>query len=463
MKRVLILSVLLLFITIGVAINQVKGTDATSLSTQDSTTTTALFQTYYNGEYYYYTDYQDLISQIYDDVYQQVYDEMFTAIMAEVDNSFYEDIYTQVENNLANILTEEQIQVYLADFETQIHAVLEHAANSVFGVSSNNPDTGLAVGSGAVIRYVSTVHKYYLLTNYHVVENYLSYVKNYPDKAGDASVYVVFPDGSQRRAVVLGYDTEVDLAVLTFDSTGLDYVEVSTFADTVDINVSDFVLAVGNPLGYDFYNSATLGIISGLNRKVDLDRYVDYVQHDAEINGGNSGGPIYNLNGEIVGINVSKLATIDIEGIGFAIPVDIVQRVLSRIYDYDLLNHTIMPRLNIGYTMVEDIIKNNNIVLSSFTYNGTTYTDVSIALPSGVTNGAFVTSVDDFGSTYQKINVGDLIVRVGSFDITDKESFIQYVYDNYECGDTITFYYYEFQAVSSGFSDTLKVVTVTLI
>ncbi len=463
MKRILILSVIVLAVSLGVGINSVKGSDATTSSLTQTTTQTVMYQTYYNGAYYYYTDYQDLISQIYDDVYQEVYDQMFQAMIDSIDQDFYEDIYSQVEADLADVLSQDQINVYLAEFENQMHTVIEHAENSVFGITSYSPDSGSAVGSGVVIRFDAEASKYYILTNYHVVKNYVTYATDYPDKIDELSMLIVFPDESHRQATLVGYDTEVDLAVLSFDGSGLEGIEISTFADPNDISVSDFVLAVGNPLGYDFYNSVTLGIISGLNRKVETDRYVNYVQHDAEINGGNSGGPIYNLNGEIVGINVSKLATIEIEGMGFAIPVEIIERVIERIFNDDLPVNTIMPRLSIDYEMVSDIIDGTEVNLASFTLDGTEYTNVTLTLPTGVTDGALITSIDEFGTLYDILHVGDLIIQVGSHMVTDEESFLDYIYENYEAGDQIVIYYYEFLAINSGYASTISTVTVTFI
>jgi serine protease Do len=110
---------------------------------------------------------------------------------------------------------------------------------------------------------------------------------------------------------------------------------VASFGDSDAIEKGTVVLAAGNPSGYNFFGSVTMGIISGKNRYFDTnndgvrDMFVSYLQHDAAINSGNSGGPLYNIHGTVIGINVSKFVGSEIEGMGFAIPIETVTAILD--------------------------------------------------------------------------------------------------------------------------------------
>ena len=175
-------------------------------------------------------------------------------------------------------------------------------------------------------------YKYRAITNYHVISA--------PNREVITKVYLSKID-SLVDADVLGYNIYEDLAIVEF-STSI-YIPLITFGDSSSLQPGEIVLAVGNPEGYKYADSVSLGIISNPKRYVDVKRDTnndgrndwegtcEYIQHDAAINSGNSGGALVNIKGELLGINAMKLVDTNntIEGMGFAIPINIVKLYLS--------------------------------------------------------------------------------------------------------------------------------------
>lgn len=152
----------------------------------------------------------------------------------------------------------------------------------------------------------------YIMTNYHVIE----YAHNY-----DYEVTVMFYDGTSYKATIVGVEEDNDVAVLKIDATGLD---PATVGDSDVIQVGDVIYAVGNPLG-ELAFSMTTGSVSALDRSITTSQNqpsINMFQIDAAVNSGNSGGPVYNANGEVVGIVTAKYESSGYEGLGFAIPIN---------------------------------------------------------------------------------------------------------------------------------------------
>ncbi len=155
----------------------------------------------------------------------------------------------------------------------------------------------------------------YVVTNYHVVK-------------GAEKVTVKLSNGDEYEAKIVGTDEKTELALLKIDAKGLPYL---TWGDSSKIRVGEWVLAIGNPFGYEY--TVTAGIISAKGRQLDLAEYSDFIQTDAAINRGNSGGPLVNLKGEVIGINTAIAITSNyapvFSGIGFAIPSNIAKKVIN--------------------------------------------------------------------------------------------------------------------------------------
>ena len=461
MKKILVFSAILIMTIIAVMFNRLT-TQQVQAETVSSTAASLLYETEIDGQYYYYDSYEDLVNQIYEDVYNDLYQQLHEQLLADMTETFYEQIYDQVETNLEGLLSQDEIMVYLGDLEEQIHNVVAIGEKSVFGVTSSTPD-GTAVGSGVVYKYNAMSDEYYLITNYHVISNYLLFEAEYPGQINALKLNIRFADESTAPAIIMGYDTEVDIAVLRFSKGSKDFIAPATLGSIDEVQKGDFVFAVGNPGGYDFYNSITQGVVSGFDRKIDSDRYVDYIQHDAAINSGNSGGALFNLEGKLIGINVSKLVTVDIEGMGFAIQIDMLKRVVERIEKGDLLQLTIMPRLSADFYWVDIFYYDHRVILPSITIQLNEYVNLQLTLPDGVESGLIIKSIEEGGTLSGHFENADLLVKIDDYIIRDQSSFKEYFYENYESGDVITIYYYEFIPQFQEYSDTLLSKSVVLV
>ncbi len=206
------------------------------------------------------------------------------------------------------------ISVIIQTISPSVVAIVGNYSTSTTTYKDKYSD-GIAHGTGIIIKSGGEI-----LTNAHVVD-------------GLDNIVVVLHDGSAYNGRVKYIDKSADLAVVKIDKIGLPIVK---FASSKDAVVGETVIAIGTPLSFSLRNSASKGIISGLNRSV----YSDYalIQTDASVNAGNSGGPLVNLNGEVIGINSSKFAGIGIEGMCFSIPSDTVKYVLNQFEQFGKVN-----------------------------------------------------------------------------------------------------------------------------
>lgn len=169
-----------------------------------------------------------------------------------------------------------------------------------------NPSQGYdeQIGTGFILN-----EEGYIATNYHVV-------------GGASEVNVILYTGEEVKAKVINYDAQNDIAVIKIQDD-IDVPGVVTLGDSDNINVGEDVVAIGNPIAKEFAGTVTSGIISALDRTISVEgAEYNYIQIDAAINGGNSGGPLINSKGEVIGINSAKVNADYIEGIGFAIPIN---------------------------------------------------------------------------------------------------------------------------------------------
>ena len=181
------------------------------------------------------------------------------------------------------------------------------------------------VGSGVIFRADG-----YIVTNNHVI-------------AGAKEIIVSLADGRSVSGELIGTDEITDLAVVKIDADNLTSAE---FGDSDDIMVGEPAIAIGNPLGLEFQGSVTAGVISALNRTLNLnDRQFKLIQTDAAINPGNSGGALVNADGLVIGINSAKLAANGVEGMGFAIPINTVRDIVAELMEK---GRVIRPWLGVG-------------------------------------------------------------------------------------------------------------------
>ena len=169
------------------------------------------------------------------------------------------------------------------------------------------------VGSGVIFD-----SRGYIATNYHVVK-------------GAQTIVVSLSDGRTLNGKILGSDPSTDLAVVKVDATDLP---AATFGNSDSIMIGEPAIAIGNPLGLEFHGSITVGVISALNRTIEIgDRKFNLIQTDAAINPGNSGGALVNADGQVIGINSAKISAAGVEGIGFAIPINSARPILQALVE----------------------------------------------------------------------------------------------------------------------------------
>ncbi|WP_195251321.1 serine protease HtrA [Romboutsia sp. 1001713B170207_170306_H8] len=284
------------------------------------------------------------------------------------------------------------------------HAVTEKAMPSVVGIttttiSTNNrfaiPTQSEGVGTGVVVDANG-----YILTNSHVVSD------------GEANtVNVLFNDGTTSEGKVAWYDAQLDLAIVKVDKTGLTPAE---FGDSDEVRTGDISVAIGNPLGLDLQRSVTQGIISGLDRTIETEQgtMTGLIQTDASINSGNSGGPLLNQNGQVIGINTAKAS--QGEGLGFAIPINTAKPIVESI-----INSGTYDKVTLG-------IKGADVS----TYESATNQSL------GVDAGVYVAEViDDSAAKTAGVQVGDVIVKLGDTNLTGMSDLTKSLY-TYSSGDS---------------------------
>lgn len=275
--------------------------------------------------------------------------------------------------------------------------------------SSSTPESNEIKGTGTGI--VMTADGY-IITNAHVIYDDSEYQCG---KAVDVSV--VFSDKSELEAKIVGYDTESDIAVLKVDA---DNLTPATFGNSDELEVGELVIAIGNPLGFDLFGSVTSGIVSALNREISInEKQMKLIQTDAAINSGNSGGPLLNSCGQVIGINSAKMSSnysssASIEGLGFAIPISEAKNIIDDLISYGYV--TGKPQIGISCVDVDE--------LYSRYYN----------LPQGI----WVREVEE-GSAAEKagIKVGDVIIGIEGEAVSSIKEMNE-IKNKYKAGDEIT-------------------------
>lgn len=239
---------------------------------------------------------------------------------------------TSVGDPSVNVTPPGDVNLNVKDVDaTVVEAVAQKVTPSVVGIrttiSSYNFLYGEQESSGEGSGVVYTADGY-IITNYHVIQDAVS------NRSENAKINVFLSYGDNEEgypATIVGYNISCDLAVIKINASGLTPI---TLADSEDLNVGQFVVAIGNPGGLKFMGSVTYGVISGLNRIVSetgIGSGVELIQTDAAINPGNSGGALVNIKGELVGINSSKLVSESYEGMGFAIPTKTTKEICDKI------------------------------------------------------------------------------------------------------------------------------------
>lgn len=280
--------------------------------------------------------------------------------------------------------------------ELSLTDIYKKCAPAVVGIKAGIESTAEYWGTGIIFREDG-----YIVTNFHII-----------DGANFASV--VLSDETEYEAKLVGYDDDSDIAILKIDASGL---AVAEFGDSAELEVGESVVAIGNPLGEQFQGTMTNGIISAIDRSIEHDGHtMTLLQTNAAINEGNSGGPLINMRGQVIGITNMKMISSysNIEGIGFAIP----SRSIKSIVDQLLGQGYVSGRPALGITVG--------------------------AIPSDavdefdIPGGLYISAVEEASDAYaQGVRVGDILTHVNGQEV-QTTSDVAAIKDGFSVGDRLT-------------------------
>jgi serine protease Do len=325
---------------------------------------------------------------------------------------------------------EQSQQNLTLDVTSAVTNAVDKASDAVVGITNiqetnfwsqgtNAEDSSAEAGTGSGVVYKKDGGKAYIVTNNHVIE-------------GANELEVTLSDGTKLPAELQGSDPWTDLAVIVVNGDKIK--TIAEFGKSGKLKPGEPVIAIGNPLGLQFSGSITQGIISGLERTIEVDinedGQVDWnaevIQTDAAINPGNSGGALVNMSGQVIGINSMKIAENAVEGIGLSIPIDSVIPIINDIEEFGEVKRAF---LGVNLASVEEI--------SQYHQQNT------LKLPRKVTFGVAITGVQS-NSPASKAGLKefDVIVGMDNEKIHDVVELRKYLYNEKKIGDKVKIIYY---------------------
>ncbi|EEU29733.1 serine protease do-like HtrA [Limosilactobacillus coleohominis 101-4-CHN] len=331
---------------------------------------------------------------------------------------------TSVAKNKAN-LNNESTKAYKSVKDSVVSVInLQNRQSSssiysLFGQSSGQSSSGKlqTVSEGSGVIYKKSGGSAYIVTNNHVV-------------SGSNALKVIMSNGKEVSAKIVGTDSTTDLAVLRISAANVK--TVASFGNSNDIEAGQDVLAIGSPMGSEYANTVTKGIISAKNRTIRAKSgaaATSVIQTDAAINSGNSGGPLINMAGQVIGINSMKLASdtngSNVEGMGFSIPSNEVVRIINQLVKNGKITR---PSLGVGLIDLSSVSQDQQSSV--------------LKLPSSVTKGAVVMTITDGGAAKNAgIKKYDVITKIGNKSVTDVSSLRTALY-KYKVGQSAKITYY---------------------
>ena len=293
---------------------------------------------------------------------------------------------------------------------------VEKVYDAVVVVSNYKGEDPYASGSGFV--YKSDDKNFYIVTNHHVV-------------SGGDNFKITYSDGTTEEATLLGGDIYADIAILK--TKVKEDVEPVSIGKTESLRVGDTTFTIGAPLANVYSWTVTRGIISGKERLVEVEvetsggkapYIMNVLQTDAAVNSGNSGGPLCDSNGEVIGVISAKISSTGVEGMGFAIPIEVAVEKAEQIINGDATNY---PYIGVSMYDIEE-------ALSDFRYS-------SYVRRLNITSGAFITGVE-YNSPAAKAGLqeGDVITKVNDKEISNV-AYFRYELYKHKIGDTLEIAY----------------------
>ncbi|MGG1215809.1 S1C family serine protease [Micromonospora provocatoris] len=321
---------------------------------------------------------------------------------------------------------ETTINQVATEVTTDVTSAVDKASGAVVGITNIQEVTSggfwnqqttqdTETGSGSGVIYKVDGDKAFIVTNNHVIE-------------GAKQLEVTMQDGSKEEAQLVGSDVWTDLAVISISSKNVK--TVATFGNSDVLKQGETVIAIGNPLGLEFYGSVTTGVVSGKDRSVPVDLNGDKVadwqqevlQTDAAINPGNSGGALVNLAGELVGINSMKIAESSVEGLGFSIPINSAIPIIE-----ELERNGEMKRPTMGISLVD------------LTDVPAFYQQQTLKLPQDITTGVVITDVvGNSPASKAGVQQYDVIVEMDGDKIETSIDLRKHLYNDKKIGDELT-------------------------
>lgn len=291
----------------------------------------------------------------------------------------------------------------------KIVEVIEEVNESIVGISkikssgssifSKNGISELGMGTGVILSEDG-----YILTNWHVAgEKY-------------SNCYITIENGKIYNGTVMWADSDLDLAIVKIAAKGLTPIQIG---DSDQVQVAEAVYAVGNPIGFEFQKTVTSGIISAVDRTIKIEEenklsYMeDLIQTDASINEGNSGGPLVNVNGEMIGITTIKIASV--EGIGFAVPINTIKPIIQKFLQTGKFEEAFIGIYGFDREVIPYL--NGNIEFDS---------------------GIYVDQVSVDGPSYKSgLQEGDIITQIDQVTLNKMSELRNYIYQK-QPGDNVT-------------------------
>ncbi len=271
-------------------------------------------------------------------------------------------------------------------------------------------------GSGSGFIYKVDDKYAYIMTNNHVVENGKKWT-------------IVTTSDDEIEGTVLGKDEYLDLAVIKVEKK--DYMTKVNIGDSSKVKLGDTVFTIGSPVGYEYFGTVTNGIVSGINRLVEVsvknnssgDWVMEVIQTNAAVNPGNSGGPLFNANGEVIGVISMKLVENSIEGMGFAIPIDYAMSHVEKLEKGEKIDRPLL-----GISML-------NVTESFALWQS------RITLPEDVEKGVVVVDISsNSGASKSSLQKGDVIVKINNAEVKNA-AYLKYLLYKYNPGDTVKITY----------------------
>ena len=350
------------------------------------------------------------------------------ALGSFVTLQLYQKQGNQATNNNSNTVTQTSYKNETSTTQAvnkvkdAVVSVITYSSNrqsSLFGTdeTDTDPDSQQIASEGSGVIYKKNGNDAYLVTNTHVIN-------------GASKVDIRLADGTKVPGEIVGSDTFSDIAVVKISSEKVT--TVAEFGDSSQLNVGETAIAIGSPLGSEYANTVTQGIISSLDRTVSLKSEdgqaisTKAIQTDTAINPGNSGGPLVNIQGQVIGITSSKIASngkTSVEGLGFAIPSNDAQNIIKQL---ETNGKVTRPALGIQMVNLANVGANDLRKLN---------------IPSSLTSGVVVRSVQSSMPANGHLQKYDVITKVDDKEIASSTD-LQHALYTHAIGDTIKVTYY---------------------